>query len=155
MRDHRPVLKTPAKNILPRRDIAVFVILCGMAPIAGWAAPPSAPPAEAKYAGCVQHLATDKDTLVLNAETVCAKLTGKFTAAALDGHEVELNGVLTERSPGVPASINVGSVVTVGKSCSSTCSLQPRTRGLGKGGEIPGKEGGTPGEAPKQPAPTP
>jgi hypothetical protein len=147
MREHRSILKMLMKRSL-------FVGACGLMPIAAWAAgPPVAPAAETKYEGCVQHVVTDKDTLVLSGETYCAKLTGKFSPADLDGHEVELKGVLTERSPGVPASISVGSVVTVGKSCSSTCSLLPRTRGLGKGGEIPGKEGGTPGAAPTQPPP--
>jgi hypothetical protein len=144
MRDHR------------RRYFSTSLIACVMmmpmtGEAAGAAAPPTSPATEAKYAGCVQHLSTDKDTLVISGETFCAKLNGKFSAANLDGHEVELKGVLTERSPGVPASISVGFVITVGKSCSNTCSLLPPTRGLGKGGEIPGKEGGTPGAAPVQP----
>jgi len=153
MRDRILILNTGTM----RRHILAFVVAAGMVSIVSSAAgqstpaaqPPASPPAEAKYTGCVERLATDKDVLVLSGDTVCAKLTGKFTAADLAGHEVELKGVLTARTPGAPASISVGSVVLVGKSCSDTCSLRPPgTRGLGKGGETPGKEGGTPGLAP-------
>ncbi|HEY4380757.1 MAG TPA: hypothetical protein VGN01_10460 [Acidobacteriaceae bacterium] len=103
-----------------------------------------------KYSGCVMRLEADKDTLVINDATVCAKLTGKFVAADIAGHEVDITGVLKAGSRTIPASLNVSSVGSVGKSCSSICSLlPPRTRGLGKGGEVPGKEGGTPGVAPQ------
>jgi hypothetical protein len=131
--------------------IAAMVVACGGLSVASWAAAQSTPaaaaaPAEKKFSGCVQPVPTDKDTLVLSGDTVCAKLTGKFAAADLTGHQVELNGVLTPRTPGTPASIEVGSVASVGKSCSDVCSLKPPgTRGLGKGGQMPGKEGGTPG----------
>ncbi len=107
---------------------------------------PAAAPAEKKFSGCVQPVPTDKDTLVLSGDTVCAKLTGKFAASELSGHQVELSGVLTPRTPGTAASIEVGSVASVGKSCSDVCALKPPgTRGLGKGAQTPGKEGGTPG----------
>jgi hypothetical protein len=127
------------------------VMACGMALIAGQACGQTATvaktaPSQAKFAGCVQRLTTEKDTLVLSGDTVCAKLSGRFHAADLAGHEVELEGVLTERTAGNPARISVSRVTSVGESCSSTCALQPPgTRGLGKGGQTPGKEGGTPG----------
>jgi hypothetical protein len=131
-----------------------------MMPIAGWAsgppaaeAAPAAPPAQ-EFQGCVQQSPTDKTTLIINTESACATLTGKFTATQLDGHLVDLKGVLTPRTSALPASIRVDAVVSVGKACSDVCSLKPRTRGLGKGGEIPGKEGGTPGAAPVQPPPS-
>jgi hypothetical protein len=108
-------------------------------------------PHPTKFAGCVQRATTDKSTVILSGETVCAKLTGTFSAEKLIGHQVDLKGVLTERTAANPASIQVGSINSVGKSCSNTCSLQPPgTRGL-HGGEKPGKEGGTPGAAPKTP----
>jgi hypothetical protein len=111
---------------------------------------PTTPPA-ANFAGCVQRSTVDKSTVILSGETVCAKLTGTFSSEKLLGHEVDLKGVLTERTAASPASIHVGSINSVGKSCSNTCSLQPPgTRGL-RGGEKPGKEGGTPGMAPKTP----
>jgi len=143
--------KTLAKAGAKISRIAVLAVACGVLSAAGWAGAQSTPaaaaaPAEKKFSGCVQPVPTDKDTLVLSGDTVCAKLTGKFTAADLTGHQVELNGVLTPRTPGTPASIEVGSVSSVGKSCSDVCALKPPgTRGLGKGGQTPGKEGGTPG----------
>jgi hypothetical protein len=134
------------------RIAALFGVLLVVLSLAGWAGAqstqtaPAAAPAEKKFSGCVQPVPTDKDTLVLSGDTVCAKLTGKFAASELSGHQVELNGVLTPRTTGTPASIEVGSVASVGKSCSDVCALKPPgTRGLGKGGQTPGKEGGTPG----------
>jgi hypothetical protein len=124
-------------------------------------APPAAAPAPAPapvqpFQGCVQPLPTDKDTLVLSADSVCATLTGKFSAAKIAGHDIDLKGVLTPRTSTVPASILVDKVVSVGKPCTEVCSLQPpRTRGLGHGGETPGKEGGTPGAAPTSTPPPP
>jgi hypothetical protein len=110
---------------------------------------PTTPPA-ANFAGCVQRSTADKNTFVLSGESVCAKLTGTFSSEKLLGHEVDLKGVLTERTPSSPASIDVHAINSIGKSCSNTCSLHPPgTRGLG--GEKPGKEGGTPGAAPKTP----
>ena len=101
------------------------------------------------FAGCVQRSTTDKNTVILSGETVCAKLTGTFTSEKILGHEIDLKGILTERTATNPASIQVGAINSIGKSCSNTCSLQPPgTRGL-RGGEKPGKEGGTPGMAPK------
>jgi hypothetical protein len=109
-------------------------------------------PASAAYSGCVQQSPTDKDTLVLSAESVCARLTGTLSATQLIGHEIDLKGVLTPRVGTTPASIKVDSVVHVGKSCSDVCALlPPKKRGLG--GEVPGKEGGTPGLAPAKPTP--
>ena len=109
----------------------------------------------AAYSGCVVESTTEKDTLVLSAESVCAKLTGTLSEKKLAGHEIDLKGVLTPRAGTIPASIKVDSVVSVGKACSDVCSLRPpKSRGLGKGGEIPGKEGGTPGLAPTTPTPS-
>jgi hypothetical protein len=141
--------------------IAALLLACGLASLPSHAkgqtpaAPstPAAPPAQ-EFQGCVQASPTDKTVLVLNTEAACATLTGKFTATQLDGHQVDLKGVLTPHTRTVPASIHVDTVVSVGKACSNVCSLRPPgTRGLGKGGEIPGKQGGTPGEAPTQPPP--
>jgi hypothetical protein len=117
-------------------------------------APPvvaTAPPTNSHYTGCVQRSTTDKDTIVLSNETLCAKLNGTFSAEKLVGHEVDLKGVLTDRTASVPAVIQVGSVGSIGKSCSDVCSLfPPRGRPLKKG-DYPGKEGGTPGAAPTKP----
>lgn len=126
--------------------------ICAIAiPCLSQATPHPTTPAASAYAGCVQRSTTDKNTLVLSGESVCAKLTGSFSAEKLIGHEVDLKGVLTERTTANPAAIRVDSIDSVGKSCSNTCSLQPPgTRGL-RGGEKPGKEGGTPGMAPKTP----
>jgi hypothetical protein len=97
----------------------------------------------------VQPSSADKSVLVLSAAAVCAKLTGKFSAGEIAGHEIDVTGVLTPRSSAGPASIRVDAVVSVGKACTEVCSLRPPgSRGLSKGGEIPGREGGTPGEAP-------
>jgi hypothetical protein len=112
------------------------------------------PAPEQSFSGCVQRSAADKDTLILSTDSVCATLAGKVSATQLAGHQVDLKGVLTPRTPAIPASIQVGSVVSVGKECSDVCSLRPPgTRGLGKGGEMPGKEGGTPGEVNRPPQP--
>jgi len=121
-------------------------------PCLSQATPHPATPAPANFAGCVQRSTTDKNILILSGETVCAKLTGTFSSEKILGHEIDLKGVLilTERTASTPASIQVDSVNSIGKSCSNTCSLRPPgTRGLG--GEKPGKEGGTPGAAPKTP----
>jgi hypothetical protein len=138
--------------------LTALMIACGVASQAAAAQStpaPSTPPASQAFQGCVQPSPTDKTTLILSAETTCAKLTGKFSATDLSGHLVDLKGVLTARTPAAPASIRVDSVTSVGKACSDVCSLHPPgTRGLGRGGETPGKEGGTPGEAPT-PAPPP
>jgi hypothetical protein len=113
--------------------------------------PQPAPSTPAHFAGCVQRSTTDKDIVVLSGDAVCAKLTGNFSTEKLIGHEVDLKGVLTERTAATPASIRVNSVGSIGKGCSNICSLQPPgTRGL-RGPEKPGKEGGTPGMAPTTP----
>jgi hypothetical protein len=129
----------------------VTLSLCVIAlPCLSQTAPHPTPPHPASFAGCVQRSTADKTTLILSGETVCAKLTGTFSSEKLLGHEVDLKGVLTERTASTPASIQVDTVNSIGKSCSSTCSLRPPgTRSLG--GEKPGKEGGTPGMAPKTP----
>lgn len=137
------------RNIVTR----TFVLcVCSIAmPCLGQAASHPATPASSNFAGCVQRSTTDKSTVILSGESICAKLTGSFSSDKLIGHEVDLKGVLTERTAASPATINVGSINSVGKSCSNTCSLQPPgTRGL-RGGEKPGKEGGTPGAAPTTP----
>ena len=131
------------------RIIALSLCIIAL-PCLSQTAPHPTTPAPANFAGCVQHSATDKNILILNGETVCAKLTGTFSSEKILGHEVDLKGVLTERTTSNPASIDVRAVNSIGKTCSSTCSLRPPgTRGLG--GEKPGKEGGTPGMAPKTP----
>ena len=113
--------------------------------------PASASSSVAHYAGCVQRSTTDKDTIILSNETLCAKLTGTFVADKLVGHEVDLKGVLTDGTASTPAAIRVNSIGSIGKSCSDVCSLlPPGKRGLKKG-ELPGKEGGTPGAAPTKP----
>lgn len=113
--------------------------------------PHPAAPTASSFAGCVQRSATEKDTIVISGDSICAKLTGSFSSEKLIGHQIDLKGVLTERTTSTPASIRVGAITSIGKSCSSTCSLQPPgTRGL-RGGEKPGREGGTPGAAPTTP----
>jgi hypothetical protein len=110
-----------------------------------------APARITRYTGCVQRSATDKDTLTLSTETLCAKLTGTLSTDKLVGHEIDLKGVLTDRTAAAPASIHIESIGSVGKPCSDICSLvPPGKRGLKKG-ELPGKEGGTPGVAPIKP----
>lgn len=145
-----------AHLINPRILIQTLPILtlCAIPSLAQTATQTPAHPAPtpSNYSGCVQRSTNDKDTLILSGETVCAKLTGNFSADKLAGHEVDLKGVLTERTTSIPAAIRVTSITSTGKSCTNTCSLQPPgTRGLNKGGEKPGKEGGTPGAAPTQP----
>jgi len=136
------------------RRTATLLFLFGLAPLAIQAQAPAAPPVQS-FQGCVQPSPTDKTVLIVSTDNACAKLTGKFKAADLSGHQVELKGVLTPyASATAPASIKVESVVTVGKPCEDVCSLQPpHTRGLGHGGETPGKEGGTPGAVPTPPPP--
>ena len=119
-------------------------------------AAPAKPPAPETYSGCVQKAPGSTTDLIISAPTACARLTGKLPdpnlpSQDLAGHEVELKGVLTPRTPSTAASIEVGSVVSVGKSCTDVCSLQPHTRGLHPPSATPGGEGGTPGLAPTQP----
>jgi hypothetical protein len=113
----------------------------------------AAPSAPATYSGCVMESPTEKGTFILNADSVCARLTGKLATSDLTGHQIDLKGVLTPRAGTTPASIAIDSVGHVGKACSDVCSpLPPRTRGLG--GERPGREGGRPGLTPdSQPNP--
>lgn len=116
----------------------------------------STPPAPATYKGCVQKSPGSDNTLILSTANVCAKLTGKVSADSLAGHEVELQGILTPRTPSAAASIHVNSVNSVGSACTNICSLRPPgTRGLHKPEDnaVPGTEGGTPGAAPPQPGP--
>jgi hypothetical protein len=116
----------------------------------------SAPPAASTYKGCVQKAPGSEGTLIISTTNVCAKLTGKVSADSLPGHEVELQGILTPRTPSAAASIQVNSVTSVGSACRNVCSLRPPgTRGLHKpeDGAVPGTEGGTPGAAPPQPGP--
>ncbi len=104
-----------------------------------------------RYSGCVMASPIDKDTLILNSDSVCADLTGKFATPDLAGHQIDLKGVLTPRAGTTPASIAIDSVDKIGKSCSEVCSpLPPRTRGLG---ERPGREGGRPGATTTPPTP--
>jgi hypothetical protein len=143
MRLLRPSLSKPVKAGL----LALACAAACLGHSAGAQAPATPAPANPeRFTGCVVRSAAEKDTLILNTETACARLTGSFPAANLAGHEVDLKGILTPRTPSTAASLHVDSVVSIGKACSDICSLQPPgTRGLGKG-EKPGKEGGTPGE---------
>jgi len=141
---------------------AALLIACGLAflPLHAAAqsgtqtapAPAAKAPAPAReFQGCVQPSPADKTVLVLSTDTVCARLTGSLATPQLTGRQIDLKGVLTPRTHNEPASIRIDSVVSVGKPCSGVCSLRPPgTRGLG-GGEIPGKEGGTPGLTTPQP----
>jgi hypothetical protein len=112
------------------------------------------PPASATYKGCVQKAPGSEGTLVISTPNACAKLAGKVSADALAGHEVELQGILTPRTPSVAASIQVDSVTHVGAACSNVCALQPPTRGLHRpqSNDVPGTEGGTPGAVAPHPA---
>jgi hypothetical protein len=145
-------MRTPTPNHPTQRRAATFLFVCGLA-IGTFAQAPAPPPVES-FQGCVQPSPTDKTVLIVSTDNACAKLTGKFKAADISGHQVELKGVLTPyASATAPASIKVDSVVTVGKPCEDVCSLvPPHTRGL-HGGETPGKEGGTPGAVPTPPPP--
>jgi hypothetical protein len=112
--------------------------------------PPAAakPPAPATYSGCVQKAPDSTTDLVISTPKVCALLTGKVSADAVAGHQVELTGILTPRTSSAAASIQVNSVGSVGKACTDVCALKPpMSRGLHRptNGEIPGSEGGTPG----------
>ena len=110
------------------------------------------PPAPATYTGCVQKVSASDPTLVISTPNACAKLTGKVSAGDLAGKQVELRGILTPRTPSAAASIQVDSVVSVGKSCADVCSLRPPgARGLHppQNDAIPGSEGGTPGVVPQ------
>jgi hypothetical protein len=106
------------------------------------------PAAPATFSGCVQKAPDAPTTLVISTPTACARLAGNVSADTLAGHQVELTGILTPRTPSAPASIQVGSVGSVGKSCTDVCSLRPPgTRGLHRPTDnaVPGTEGGTPG----------
>jgi len=131
--------------------LAVAGCLCAAAAQASAQAPAAAPapPAPATYTGCVQKAPGSDTALVISAPKACARLTGKAAATSLAGHQVELKGILTPLTPAAAASIQVDSVVSVGKSCTDVCSLRPPgTRGLHPPQQdaIPGTEGGTPGE---------
>jgi len=135
----------------------VFCICLASMPCVAQATPQTTPPvsstvpAPSHYSGCVQRSTTDKDTIILSNENLCAKLTGTFSAEKLVGHEVDLKGVLTSGTTSIPAEIRVGSIGAIGKTCPDVCSLlPPGKRGLKKG-DYPGKEGGTPGAAPTKP----
>jgi len=156
----------PPRHCKSQMISAAFMLLlawgltCFATQAAGQSPPPDATaPAPApvqEFQGCVQQSPADKTILILSTDTACAKLTGKLPSTDLAGHQIDLKGVLTPRTRTLPASINVDSVISVGKACSDVCSLRPPgTRGLGKGGETPGKEGGTPGEAPGKEGVTP
>ena len=145
-----------AALVLAERGRAVGVVVAACLCAAGThasaqapAATPSAQPAApATYAGCVQKASASDPTLVISTPNACAKLTGKVSADDLAGKQVELKGILTPRTPSAAASIQVDSVVSVGKSCTDVCSLRPPgTRGLHppQNDAVPGSEGGTPG----------
>jgi hypothetical protein len=100
----------------------------------------------AKFTGCVQK--GSDESIILSAPNVCAVLKGKVSAEKVSGHRIELKGVLSPATNSGPATIQVESVASVGQSCTETCSLRPHGRGLHRpaAGEVPGSEGGTPGE---------
>ena len=106
----------------------------------------AAPASPAKFTGCVQ---VSSGTVVLSAPNVCAVLKGKISADQVTGHQIELKGILSPATRSTPATIQVDSVSSVGPSCSETCAVRPRGRGLhppaGATNEVPGSEGGTPG----------
>jgi hypothetical protein len=143
-------MREPTRPTQRRTASLLFICICGVATSALAQSPPVQ-----SFQGCVQPSPTDKTVLIVSTENACAKLTGKFKPSDITGHQVELKGVLTPyASATAPASIKVDSVVSVGKPCEDICSLQPpHTRGLGHGGETPGKEGGTPGAVPNPPPP--
>jgi hypothetical protein len=144
-------------NTVTTRMIVLCIFSSAMSCLgqSGSQAPPrvasAAPTSTSRYAGCVQRSTTDKDTIILSNETLCAKLTGTFSAEKLVGHEVGLKGVLTDRAISIPATIRVVSINSIGKSCADVCSLFPPHGRPLKKGDIPGKEGGTPGAAPTTP----
>ena len=127
--------------------LAIAALICA-APASAQTAATTKPPAPATWSGCVQKAPGSSTALILSAPTACATLSGKLSAAALAGHHIELKGILTPRTPSAPASIQVQSVVSIGKACTDVCSLNPPgTRGLQRPQQdaIPGSEGGTPG----------
>jgi hypothetical protein len=135
------------------RGIAIAGCFAVVGPLAiaqaagGETAPPK-PAAPAAYSGCVQKASDAPTTLVISTPNACARLAGNVSADTLAGHQVELTGILTPRTPSAPASIQVDSVGSVGKSCTDVCSLRPPgTRGLHRPNDnaVPGTEGGTPG----------
>jgi hypothetical protein len=142
-------------TIKPALAFAAAALLgVASAPALAQASGSTPPPAPATYTGCVQK--APDSTLVISTPTACARLTGKAAAdsQALAGHQIELKGILTSRTPNAAASIQVDSVLSIGKSCSDICSLNPPgTRGLHRpaGSAVPGSEGGTPGVAPPPP----
>lgn len=143
--------RTASLSVIQACALAIAVALAGPPAFAQAAASAPAatkPPAPATYSGCVQKAPDSTTTLVISTPTACALLTGKVSVEKLAGHQVELTGILTPRTPTVAASIQVNSVASVGKSCTDICALKPPgTRGLHRPSEnaIPGSEGGTPG----------
>jgi len=127
-----------------RTTFAVVVLSAAIAAGAQQAAQTS----PAKFTGCVQ---VSSGTVVLSAPNVCAVLKGKISADQVTGHQIELKGILSPATKTTSATIQVDSVSSVGKSCSETCAVRPRGRGLhppaGTANEAPGSEGGTPGAA--------
>lgn len=104
----------------------------------------------ATFSGCVQKSSGERPVLILNAPNACAVLEGKAARAELAGHEVQLTGILVPRTASAPTTIRVSAITERGAVCSSTCVPEPPgTRGLHRPSdhEIPGSEGGTPGES--------
>jgi hypothetical protein len=143
--------RTAARTVLAWAFAFAIVACC--AGTQAFAQAPANPPAAAKpapaaYSGCVQKAPDSTTGLVISTPKVCALLTGKVSADALAGHQVELTGILTPRTSSAPASIEVNSVGSVGKACTDVCALKPpMSRGLHRpnDGAVPGTEGGTPG----------
>lgn len=139
-------IATLSQTVAPAVALAGCLVFAAQQALAQAAAPKPAAPAT--YSGCVQKAPDSTTALVISAPTACALLTGKVSVDKLAGHEVELTGILTPRTPSTAASIKVNSVASVGKSCTDICSLKPPgTRGLHRpaNNAVPGSEGGTPG----------
>jgi hypothetical protein len=107
------------------------------------------------FTGCVQRSANDNTVLIVSGKDFCVKLTGTFSGDKLAGHQATVRGTMVAGSTTQPAAIQVTSVTSIGAACSDACSLAPPGgRGLKKKGELPGREGGTPGMSgtpPQQP----
>ena len=126
-----------------RTALAVLAVAFSFATAARAQQAPQASPA--KFTGCVQT--GTGDSVILTTPNVCAVLKGKISAQEVAGHQIELQGILSPATKSAPATIQVDSVSSVGQSCTETCVARPRGRGLHRPtSEVPGSEGGTPGE---------
>ena len=129
-----------------RADVRTTLAILALSIAVSAGAQQAAQTSPAKFTGCVQ---VSSGTVVLSAPNVCAVLKGKISADQVTGHQIELKGILSPATKTTPPTIQVDSVSSVGPSCSETCAVRPRGRGLhppaGTTNEVPGSEGGTPG----------